>query len=147
MKYRKLGNLEVSAIGLGCMGMSHAYGLAADKREMTDTIVKGTHFDAVTDYRTVMPQFRDYDANAQLLALIRRFAEEKDASPAQISLAWMLRKRPYIVPIPGTRKESRLRENADASEVQLTDAEFTEIDNALQHIPMSEVFGGSKITK
>jgi hypothetical protein len=53
-----------------------------------------TQFDASTDYRTVMPQFRNYDANAQLLALIRRFAEEKDASPAQISLAWMLRTMP-----------------------------------------------------
>ena len=114
---------------------------------LTDTVAKGTKFDTRTDYRASMPQFRDYDANAELLALIRRFAEEKDATPAQVSLAWMLHKRPYIVPIPGTRKESRLRENAEASEVILSDEEFTEIDNALQHIPMSEVFGGSKITK
>ena len=114
---------------------------------LTDTVAKGTKFDAATDYRASMPQFRDYDANAELLSLIRRFAEEKDATPAQVSLAWMLRKHPYIVPIPGTRKESRLRENAEASEVTLSDEEFTEIDNALQHIPMSEVFGGSKITK
>lgn len=114
---------------------------------LTDTVAKGTKFDARTDYRASMPQFREYDANAELLALIRRFAEEKDATPAQVSLAWMLRKRPYIVPIPGTRKESRLRENADASEVMLTEEEFKEIDNTLQHIPMSEVFGGSKITK
>ena len=114
---------------------------------LTDTVAKGAKFDAATDYRASMPQFRDYDANAELLSLIRRFAEEKDATPAQISLAWMHCKRPYIVPIPGTRKESRLRENAEASEVTLSDEEFTEIDNALQHIPMSEVFGGSKITK
>ena len=114
---------------------------------LTDTVAKGAKFDAATDYRASMPQFRDYDVNAELLSLIRRFAEEKDATPAQISLAWMHRKRPYIVPIPGTRKESRLRENAEASEVTLNDEEFTEIDNALQHIPMSEVFGGSKITK
>ena len=114
---------------------------------LTDTVAKGTKFDTRTDYRASMPQFRDYDANAELLALIRRFAEEKDATPAQVSLAWMLRKRPYIVPIPGTRKESRLRENADASEVMLTEEEFKEIDNTLQHIPMSEVFGGSKIIK
>lgn len=114
---------------------------------LTDTVAKGTKFDATTDYRASMPQFRDYDANAELLSLIRRFAEEKDATPAQISLAWMLRKRPYIVPIPGTRKESRLRENVEASEVTLSDEEFKEIDNALQHMPMSEVFGGSKITK
>ena len=71
---------------------------------LTDTVAKGTKFDARTDYRASMPQFRDYDANAELLALIRRFAEEKDATPAQVSLAWMLRKRPYIVPSPGTRK-------------------------------------------
>lgn len=114
---------------------------------LTDTVAKGTKFDTRTDYRASMPQFRDYDANAELLALIRRFAEEKDATPAQVSLAWMLHKRPYIVPIPGTRKESRLRENADASEVMLTEEEFKEIDNTLQHIPMSGVFGGSKITK
>lgn len=114
---------------------------------LTDTVAKGTRFDAATDYRASMPQFRDYDANAELLSLIRRFAVEKDATPAQISLAWMLHKRPYIVPIPGTRKETRLRENAGASDVMLTDGEFDQIDNALQHIPMSEVFGGSRITK
>lgn len=114
---------------------------------LTDTVAKGTRFDAATDYRASMPQFRDYDANAELLSLIRRFAEEKDATPAQISLSWMLRKRPYIVPIPGTRKGSRLLENAGASEVALSEEEFTKIDNALRHIPMSEVFGGSKITK
>ena len=114
---------------------------------LTDTVAKGAKFDTRTDYRASMPQFRDYDANAELLALIRRFAEEKDATPAQVSLAWMLHKRPYIVPIPGTRKESRLRENSEASEVMLSDEEFTEIDNTLQHIPMSEVFGGSRMTK
>lgn len=114
---------------------------------LTDTVAKGTKFDRTTDYRASMPQFRDYDANAELLSLIRRFAEEKDATPAQISLAWMLRQRPYIVPIPGTRKESRLRENAEASEVMLSDEEFAALDRALRNTPMSEVFGGSKITK
>ena len=114
---------------------------------LTDTVAKGTQFDAKTDYRSVMPQFRDYDANAELLALIRRFAEEKNATPAQVSLAWMLRKRPYIVPIPGTRKESRLKENADASEVVLTDQEFNDIDQTLQRIPMSDVFGSPEMMK
>ena len=114
---------------------------------LTDTVAKGTKFDATTDYRASMPQFRDYDANAELLALIRRFAEEKDATPAQISLAWMLRQRPYIVPIPGTRKESRLRENAEASEVMLAEEEFTALDYTLRNTPMSEVLGGSKIVK
>ena len=67
--------------------------------------------------------------------------------PLGIPMAWMLRKRPYIVPIPGTRKESRLRENAAASDVTLTDTEFAEIDKALSSIPMSDVFGGSRMTK
>lgn len=58
---------------------------------LTDTVTKGTKFDARTDYRAAMPQYRDYDANAELLSLVRRYAEEKDATPAQISLAWMLR--------------------------------------------------------
>lgn len=114
---------------------------------LTDTVAKGTKFDAKTDYRASMLQFRDYDANTELLNLIRRYADEKDATPAQVSLVWMLRKRPYIVPIPGTRKESRLRENAQAAEIVLTDEEFAEIDNAIRTIPMSDVFGGSKITK
>lgn len=114
---------------------------------LTDTVAKGTKFDARTDYRAAMPQYRDYDANAELLSLVRRYAEEKNATPAQISLAWMLRQRPYIVSIPSTRKESRLHENAEASEVMLTEEEFTILDSTLRNTPMSEVFGGSKITK
>ena len=114
---------------------------------LADTVTKGTKFDARTDYRAAMPQYRDYDANAELLSLVRRYAEEKDATPAQISLAWMLRQRSYIVPIPGTRNESRLHENAEASEVMLTEEEFTALDCALRNTPMSEVFGGSKIVK
>ena len=112
---------------------------------LTDTVTKDTRFDARTDYRAAMPQFRDLDANRQLLYLIRRYAAEKSATPAQISLAWMLHKRPYVVPIPGTRKADRLRENAGSTEVVLTDDEFNQIDQALAIMPMSEVFGGSKI--
>ena len=114
---------------------------------LTDTVTEETKFDTRTDYRAAMPQYRDYDANAELLSLVRHYAKEKDATPAQISLAWMLRQRPYIVPIPGTRKESRLHENAEASEVMLTEEEFTVLDSTLRNTPMSEVFGGSKTTK
>lgn len=114
---------------------------------LTDTVAKGTSFDAKTDYRAVMPQFRNYDANSNLLDLLRHFAKVKVAKPAQIALSWMLHKRPYIVPIPGSRKLSRLCENADSTEIHLTDEEFAEIDNAIRSISMSEVFGGSKITK
>ncbi len=75
---------------------------------------KETKFEAGTDYRSVMPQFtpEGMEQNRALLELLHRLATEKSATPAQISLAWMLRKKPYIVPIPGTRKLERMRENA-----------------------------------
>lgn len=75
---------------------------------------KNTRFEAGTDYRSVMPQFQPegIDQNRALLDLLNKLAGEKNATPAQISLAWMLCKKPYIVPIPGTRKAARLQENA-----------------------------------
>lgn len=72
-------------------------------------------------------------------------AEKKHATPAQISLAWMLAKKPWIVPIPGTRKYDRLVENAQSADVVLTDLEVKTFDQILETIPMSEVFGGSKV--
>lgn len=69
----------------------------------------------------------------------------KNATPAQISLAWMLSKKPWIVPIPGTRKYGRLIENAQAADVELTAEETAELDRMLDTVPMSEVFGGSRV--
>ena len=85
--------------------------------------------------------------NQELLNLIRTLANEKEATPSQISLAWMLSKKPWIVPIPGTRKLSRLAENIGASNIILSTKEVEYIDKILDEIPMSEVFGGSKISK
>lgn len=81
------------------------------------------------------------------MALLHQIAEEKQATPAQISLAWMMTKRPYIVPIPGTRRTDRLYENAGAAEVVLQPEEMASIDGALNHMEMSEVFGGSRISQ
>ena len=108
---------------------------------------KTSTFEAETDYRSVMPQFQpeNIDRNRELLALLNRLADEKDATPAQISLAWMLCKKPYIVPIPGTRKLNRLTENAGAADVILSAEEVASIDKALDGMEMSQVFGGSKI--
>lgn len=108
---------------------------------------KSSQFDAETDYRSVMPQFQpeNIDRNHDLLTLLQKLAEQNNATPAQISLAWMLCKKPYIVPIPGTRKLSRLLENAGAAAVTLSNKEVSAIDEALNGMEMSEVFGGSKI--
>lgn len=107
---------------------------------------KSSQFDAETDYRSVMPQFQpeNIDRNHDLLTLLQKLAEQNNATPAQISLAWMLCKKPYIVPIPGTRRLSRLLENAGAADVTLSAEEVSDIDEALNGMEMSEVFGGSK---
>lgn len=85
--------------------------------------------------------------NQALLDLLHRLAEEKDATPAQISLAWMLCKKPYIVPIPGSRKLERLEENAGAADIPLTEDEVQELDAALDGMELSDVFGGTQIKK
>lgn len=104
----------------------------------------GDTFDA-DDYRSAMPQYRAeaYEANAQLFAFLGELAAKKGATPAQLSLAWMLAKKPYIVPIPGSRKLSRLEENAAAADVALSAEEVGAIDRALEAMEMSAVFGGS----
>lgn len=114
---------------------------------LTGRYGKGEHYDPATDYRSRMPQFTDegIDQNADLLALIATTAQEKSATPGQIALAWMLCKKPWIVPIPGTRKTDRLRENADAAEILLTGEEVAALDDALDHVAMSAVFGGSRL--
>ena len=110
---------------------------------------KNTRFEAGTDYRSVMPQFQPegIDQNRALLDLLNKLAGEKNATPAQISLAWMLCKKPYIVPIPGTRKAARLQENAGAADVCLSAAEVQAIDTALGGMEMSHVFGGSRVVQ
>ena len=114
---------------------------------LTGQYGKGQHFDAATDYRAAMPQFTDeaVDQNAALLKLLNDMATEKHATPAQISLAWMLCKHRWIVPIPGTRKEQRMKENAGAADVQLTPDEVRALDDALDHMEMSAVFGGTAV--
>ncbi len=108
---------------------------------------KDSKFESGTDYRSIMPQFQseNMDKNRKLLAMLNHMAKEKEATPAQISLAWMLCKKPYIVPIPGTRKLDRLAENGGAADVFLSAYEVKKLDQALDSIEMSEVFGGSKI--
>ena len=219
MNYRILGlsGLRVSSVGLGCMGMSHAYGAPADRKEMADLIRTGKilhwgisepdveylcrahkvcpvtaiqsrysmmarwnesifpaleelgigfvafsplanglltrcytgndRFDPVADYRAYMPQFRkeSFGQNKDLFSLLDGLAEQKHATPAQISLAWMLCRKPWIVPIPGTRRLSRLKENIGAGDIILSREEIKDIDSALDAMKMSDVFSGSPV--
>lgn len=116
---------------------------------LTGKYGKGAQFDRQTDYRGAMPQFTDeaIDQNRALLKLLADMAEAKSATPAQISLAWMLRKKPWIVPIPGTRNVERMAKNAGAADVPLTAAEVQALDDALDGMEMSAVFGGSVVGK
>lgn len=108
---------------------------------------KDAVFDSQYDYRSMMPQFsvQGINENRKLLALLDRTAKEKCATPAQISLAWMLCKKQYLVPIPGTRNKGRMLENADASSIRLTASEVKALDDALDRMEMSDVFGGTKV--
>ncbi|MCB6202507.1 aldo/keto reductase [Extibacter muris] len=131
-------------LGVGLVAFSPmANGLLSGKYGKNDT------FDKRYDYRSNMPQFtaEAFEENEKLLALLRETAEKKGATSGQISLAWMLCKKPWIVPIPGTRKDERLKENAEAAEINLSAAEVAALDEALDKTPMSAVFGGSRITK
>lgn len=99
---------------------------------LTGKIDETTTFDP-TDFRNAVPRFlvEARKANAALVVLVRRVAERKGATPAQIALAWLLAQKPWIVPIPGTTKPHRLEENLAATEVQMTAGDLDEINEAL----------------
>ena len=84
------------------------------------------------DYRKLLPRFTPeaMQKNQALVDLLKRIAREKNATPAQLALAWLLAQRPWIVPIPGTTKLPRLQENIGASTVELTAADLAEIERA-----------------
>jgi aryl-alcohol dehydrogenase-like predicted oxidoreductase len=98
---------------------------------LTGKIDASTQFDS-TDFRAVLPRFSEENrkANHAIVDVVTRFAEQKHATPAQIALAWLLAKKPWIVPIPGTTKLSRLEENLGATAVQLTTDEMRALEEA-----------------
>lgn len=114
---------------------------------LTNRYTADSAFDPATDYRASMPQYRaeSFEKNRTLFSLLERLAEEHRATASQISLAWMMNKRPPVVPIPGTRHLFRLKENIGAADIHLTEEEVKAIDTALDTMQMSEVFGGSPI--
>ena len=102
---------------------------------LTGKISEDTQFDK-SDFRNIVPRFtpENRKANESFVNLLRKIAERKKATPAQIALAWLLAQKPWIVPIPGTTKLARLEENIRAVEVQLTSDDLREIENAASKI-------------
>lgn len=102
---------------------------------LTGKIDENTTFDS-TDFRNAVPRFSSEarKANAALVVAIKRIADRKGATLAQIALAWLLAQKPWIVPIPGTTKQHRLEENLAAVELELTQADLVEIDSEVSNI-------------
>jgi aryl-alcohol dehydrogenase-like predicted oxidoreductase len=100
-------------------------------------------FEKGTDFRSNMPQYtpEGFEKSRELLQMLRDMAAEKNATPGQISLAWMLCKKPFIVPIPGSRKPERLKENFEAANICLSQDEIAVIDEKLNTMELL-VFGG-----
>lgn len=98
---------------------------------LTGAIDDKTTFDA-TDFRNVVPRFTEENrkANLAFVEWLKTFAAGKQATPAQVALAWLLAQQPWIVPIPGTTKRSRLAENLGAAQLQLTTDDLRAIDEA-----------------
>ena len=102
---------------------------------LTGKIDENTTFDS-SDFRNIVPRFTPEarKANQTLVDLLRELADRKNATPAQISLAWLMAQKPWIVPIPGTTKLHRLEENVGAVSVELTTDDLREIDDAASKI-------------
>lgn len=129
-----LDTCEQLGIGFVCwgpLGMGYLPG----------TLNGSTRFDAKTDLRSGFERFtpENLAANEPIIALLRKFALKKHATPAQISLAWLLAQKPWIVPIPGTRRVDHLQDNLASVSVKLTSAELLEIGAALAKL---QVHGG-----
>lgn len=102
---------------------------------LTGKIGADTKFDA-NDFRNKVPRFdsENRKANQALVDVVERFAKQKQATPAQVALAWVLAQRPWIVPIPGTTKLHRLRENLGSASLQLTAEDLRELESAASKI-------------
>ena len=116
---------------------------------LTECYTTESKFDTEYDYRATMPQYRSesFDKNRQLFSMLDDLTDCHHATPAQVSLAWMMSEKPWIVPIPGTRCLCRLKENIGAADIELSAEDVAAIGKALNTMEMSEVFGGSRIVE
>jgi len=130
MQRRTLGKsgLQVSAVGFVPFS-------PLGKGFLTGKIDDATTF-ASTDFRNVVPRFspENRKANLAFVDWLKAFAARKQATPAQIALAWILAQKPWMVPIPGTTKRLRLDENLGAASVELTPDDLCDIEGAVSKI-------------
>ena len=100
---------------------------------LSGKITTETKFERYDDVRNWVPQLsrQNIAGNQPIVDLLKEYAAKKNATPAQISLAWMLHKYPNVVPIPGSKNKERIIENLDAAKVELTDAEFASLEESL----------------
>ena len=105
---------------------------------LSGKITAQSDFSHSDDVRKFVPQLKkeNLEANQPIVDLLKETAAKKSATPAQISLAWMLHKYPNVVPIPGSKNQERILENLDASKIELTDEEFTALETALNALPV-----------
>ena len=105
---------------------------------LSGKVTAGSDFSHSDDVRKFVPQLRKENmaANQPILDLLGRYAEQKNATKAQISLSWMLHKYLNVVPIPGSKNQERILENLGAWNVSLTDDEFAALEAALSQIPV-----------
>jgi aryl-alcohol dehydrogenase-like predicted oxidoreductase len=104
---------------------------------LTGKISEDTKFDK-NDFRNIVPRFsaENRKANQAVVDLLGKVAQQKKATPAQIAIAWILAQKPWIVPIPGTTKLTRLEENIGAAAIELTAEDLRQIENAAAKIPV-----------
>jgi aryl-alcohol dehydrogenase-like predicted oxidoreductase len=124
------GTADARGLGIGFVPFS-----PPGKGFLTGAIDENTTFDS-TDFRNIVPRFTPEarKANQALVDLLGEIAAQKQATPAQIAIAWLLAQRPWIVPIPGTTKLHRLEENIGAAAVELTPDDLRDIDRAVSKI-------------
>ncbi|HVW13435.1 MAG TPA: aldo/keto reductase [Mucilaginibacter sp.] len=105
---------------------------------LTGTINENTNFDK-SDFRNVVPRFSEENrkANQGLIDALGRIAAQNGVTNAQVAIAWLLAQKPWIVPIPGTTKISRLEENMAAADIELTKQDLSEIESALSGIKIA----------
>ena len=125
------GELGIGFVPWGPVGMGY----------LTGKVTNHTKLDPKTDYRASMDRFTQENlaANWPVLELLQRIGAEKNATPAQISLAWLMAQNPWIVPIPGTRNRDHLNENLGALHVELTSADLREFETSFAKI---KIHGG-----